>query len=178
MLVRRVEAVGSCAGLGRHMSRARSLCWWLTVAAAIFVCGARALEPGSPEDVVRRYLGALKEGRFDAAYDLVSKGMTQGKPREVWVKEQKAGMAWADVKIFDFTVYPGKVSGDKAQVPNVLESQDKFVNTLGLTEHELYTLVREDGGWKVDSQILLEQGEIPKWFPAKKKDDAKSTPSH
>ena len=59
------------------MSRARSLCWWMTVAAAIFVCGARALEPGSPEDVVRRYLGALKEGRFDAAYDLVSKGMTQ-----------------------------------------------------------------------------------------------------
>ena len=66
-------------------------------------------------------------------------------------------MGVADVKIFDFTVYPGKVEGDKAQVPNILESQDKFVNTLGLTEHELYTLVREDGGWKVDSQILLEQ---------------------
>ena len=60
-------------------------------------------------------------------------------------------MAVADVKIFDFTVYPGKVEGDTAQVPNVLESQDKFVNTLGLTEHELYTLVQEDGSWKVDS---------------------------
>ena len=65
-------------------------------------------------------------------------------------------MGFADVKIFDFTVYPGKVEGEKAQVPNILESQDRFVNTLGLTEYELYTLVREDGAWKVDAQILVE----------------------
>jgi hypothetical protein len=57
------------------------------------------------------------------------------------------------------------VDGNTAQVPNVLESQDRFVNTLGLTEYELYTLVREDGGWKVDSQILVEPAEQPKWFP-------------
>ena len=87
-------------------------------------------------------------------------------------------MSTADVKIFDFTVYPGKIEGDKALVPNVLESQDKFVNTLGLTEHELYTLVREDGAWKVDSQILLEQAEIPKWFPAQKKAAAEPPTSH
>jgi hypothetical protein len=140
--------------------------------------GASALEPGSPEDVLMRYLRALKDNKPGDAYDLVSKAMRQGKDKEVWIKEQQALMAMADVKIFDFTVYPGKVAGEKAQVPNVLESQDKFVNTLGLTEHELYTLVREDGGWKIDSQILLEQAEIPKWFPAKKKDDAKAPPSH
>jgi len=129
---------------------------------------AAALEPGSPEDVLTRYLHALKDNKPEDAYDLVSKEMRQGKDKEVWVKEEKSLMAVADVKIFDFTVYPGKVQGEKAQVPNVLESQDKFVNTLGLTEHELYTLVREGGQWKVDSQILLEQAEIPKWFPAKK----------
>jgi len=139
---------------------------------------ARALEPGSPEDALMRYLQALKDGKSAEAYDLTSKALRQGKDKEVWVKEQKALMGMADVKIFDFTVYPGKVTGDKAQVPNVLESQDKFVNTLGLTEHELYTLVREDGGWKVDSQILLEPAEIPKWFPSRKKDDAKPAPSH
>jgi hypothetical protein len=70
----------------------------------------------------------------------------------------------ADVKIFDFKVFPGKVTGEKAQVPNVLESQDKSVNTLGLTEHELYTLVREDGGWKSIPRSCLEPAEIPKWF--------------
>jgi len=138
---------------------------------------AAAWDAGSPEDVLTRYLRALKDGKPDDAYDVVSKEMRQGKDKEVWVKEEKSLMSVADVKIFDFTVYPGKVSGDKAQVPNVLESQDTFVNTLGLTEHELYTLVREDGQWKVDSQILLEQGEVPKWFPAKKA-APETPPSH
>ena len=124
-----------------------------------------ALEPGSPEDVVTRYLGALKEGKFDLAYDLVSAAMRQGKDRDAWVKEQKTLTAFADVKIFDFEVHPGKVEGEQARVPNVLSSQDRFVNTLGLTEYELYTLLREDGKWKVDAQILVEPPDVPKWFP-------------
>jgi len=93
--------------------------------------------------------------------------MKQGKDKEVWVKEQKTGMAFADVKIFDFNVYPGKVDGNVARVPNVLSSQDRFVNQLGLTEYELYTLVKENGVWKVDQQIIVEPGEVPKWFPEK-----------
>jgi hypothetical protein len=147
------------------MRGTRSPIWWLTVAGVLLACGAQALEPGSPEDTVRKYLGAMKDGRFDVAYDLVSRDMTQGKTREVWVKEQKAGMAWADVKIFDFTVYPGRIEEGKAYVPNVLSSQDRFLNQLGLTEHELYTLVREDGAWKVDRQIIVAPADIPKWFP-------------
>jgi len=133
---------------------------------------ALALEAGSPEDVLRRYLQAVKAEKFDVAYDLVSKAMRQGKGKEEYAKEAQATMGYADVKIFDFTVYPGKVEGDKALVPNILESQDRFVNTLGLTEYELYTLVREDGRWKVDSQILVEPAEQAKWFPkAKDKSD-------
>src|SRR5262249_52271058 len=100
------------------------------------------------------------------AYDLISKDMKQGKARDAWVKEQKDGMALPEVKIFEFTVYPGKVEGDMAHVPDVLSSQDRFVNQLGLTEHELYTLVREDGAWKVDQQIIVEPPDIPKWFPS------------
>jgi hypothetical protein len=126
---------------------------------------AGAAEAHSPEDVLKRYLQAVKEEKFDQVYDLVSQAMRAGKDKEAYVKEQKAMMAFADVKIFDFTVYPGKVEGDKAQVPNILESQDRFVNTLGLTEYELYTLVRENGVWKVDSQILLEPGQQAQWFP-------------
>ena len=60
----------------------------------------------------------------------------------------------------------GKTQGDKAEVPNVLSSQDRFVNQLGLTEHELYTLVKEGGAWKVDAQMIVEPPDIPKWFPA------------
>ncbi len=142
-------------------------------------CGrASAFDAGSPEDVVTRYMRSLKDNKPAETYDLVSKAMRQGKDKDVWIKEQQALMGMADVKIFDFTVYPGKIEGETAHVPNLLESQDKYVNTLGLTEHELYTLVREGGGWKVDSQILLEQAEIPKWFPSRKKDAADTPPSH
>jgi len=154
---------------------------WIACAVLLSLAIGRvavALEPGTPEDTLRRYLQALKDGNAGEAYDLSSKALRGGKEKEVWVKEQKAMMGVADVKIFDFTVYPGKVEGEKAQVPNVLESQDKFVNTLGLTEHELYTLIREGGGWKIDSQILLEQADIAKWFPSRKKDDGKAAPSH
>jgi hypothetical protein len=135
----------------------------LTIAA--LPLAIRAEERETPETVLRAYLGALKDARFEDAYDRVSKAMRQGKAEDVWAKEQKALMAFADVKIFSFTVYPGKVEGEKAQVPNILESQDKFVNALGLTEYELYTLIREGGAWRVDQQLLVEPAEMPKWFP-------------
>lgn len=139
----------------------------LVAALATFVVAgvARALEPGSPEDVLTRYLTAIKAEKFDDAYPLVSKAMRQGKDKEVYVKESKALMAFADVKIFSFQVGKAKITGDKAQVPNVLESQDRFANTLGLTEYELYTLVKEDGAWKIDQQLLLEPSQVREWFP-------------
>jgi hypothetical protein len=152
------------------------------IAALLVLLGgpARAGAPRTPEETVRRYLEALKASNFEVAYDLVSKSMRANKDREVWVKEQRAGMAFADVKIFDVQVYPGRIEGDKAYVPNVLSSQDRFVNQLGLTEYELYTLLKEDGAWKVDSQIIVEPPDIPKWFPAAKKPAATSdnAPSH
>jgi hypothetical protein len=126
---------------------------------------ATAFAPGSPEDTVTRYLQALKDRRFEDAYELVSAAMRGGKDKATWARQQRAGMAFADVKIFDFTVYPGRVEGDTARVPNVLESQDRFLNQLGLTEHELYTLVREGHAWRVDQQQLVEPPDVPKWFP-------------
>ncbi|MCW5892492.1 MAG: hypothetical protein KIT14_18415 [bacterium] len=143
--------------------RHRALLVALALLAAAGV--ARAAEPGSPEDVLTRYLTAIKAEKFEDAYPLVSKAMRQGKDKEVYVKESRALMAFADVKIFSFQVGKAKVDGDKAQVPNVLESQDRFANTLGLTEYELYTLVKEDGAWKVDQQLLLEPAQVKEWFP-------------
>jgi hypothetical protein len=160
--------------MGRHP--------WGALAAILVAlsAGAGAEAPLSPEDTVKRYLKDLKEGNFEDAYGLISKAMKGGKEREVWVKEQKAGMAFADVKIFDVQVYPAKVEGEKAYVPNVLSSQDRFVNQLGLTEYELYTLVREEGAWKVDRQIIVEPSDVPKWFPKEPKhpEPGASAPSH
>jgi hypothetical protein len=120
----------------------------------------------TPEETVTRYLEALKAGNFAGAYDYISAGMAQHKSREDWTKEQQWTMQMADAKIFDFHVYPGKVEGAVAHVPDILSSQDKFLNQLGVQEHELYTLIREDGRWKIDQQQLLEKSEQGKWFPS------------
>ena len=118
-----------------------------------------------PEEVVRRYLEALKSGNFAAAYDQISKEMAQNKERDAWAKEQQWTMQMSDAKIFSYKISPGKVEGNVAHVPDVLSSQDKFLNQLGVGEHELYTLIREDGRWKINQQVLLDKADQAKWFP-------------
>ncbi|HUI25040.1 MAG TPA: hypothetical protein VL403_03060 [Candidatus Kryptonia bacterium] len=120
----------------------------------------------SPEETVTRYLTAMKAGKFADAYEYVSKDMAQGKSKEDWAKEQQWVMQATEAKIFEFKVYPGKTEGDKALVPNLLSSQDKYLNQLGVEEQELYTLIREDGRWKINQQQLVEKSDVSKWFPA------------
>jgi len=127
--------------------------------------GASAAASLTPEQTVSRYLDALKADKFTDAYDFITKAMAQNKSRDAWAKEQQWTMQMSEAKIFDYHVYPGKVEGDKAFVPNVLSSQDKFLNQLGVQEHELYTLIREDGRWKIDQQQLVEKSDQRKWFP-------------
>ena len=119
----------------------------------------------TPEQTVTRYLEALKAENFPGAYEYITKGMAQNKPRDAWAKELQWTMQMSEAKIFDYHVYPGKVEGEKAYVPNILSSQDKFLNQLGVQEHELYTLIREDGRWKIDQQQLVEKSDQGKWFP-------------
>ena len=119
----------------------------------------------SPEDTVRLYLAAMKGLDFGTVYDLSTKAAAQGKDRETWATEMKYLFQLSEAKIFDYKVFPGKVTGDRAQVPNILTSQDKFLNQLGAPEHELYTLEREGGEWKVDRQTIVDAQDLPKWFP-------------
>lgn len=140
--------------------------WMFAVCLLAQLGAAQAKEEVTPEETVKQYLTAFQSGDFKAAYPLVSKSMAQNKGLEDWTKEQQWIMQMAEAKIFDFKVYPGKVEGDKAYVPNVLNSQDKFLNQLGVVEHELYTLVREGGRWKINQQQIVERVDLSKWFPA------------
>jgi len=119
----------------------------------------------SPEDTVSKYLGAMQAGRFPEAYDYVSSTLRAGKDREEWAKEQQYIMQVGEVKILDFKVGKSHMEGDTAKVPNVLKSQDKYLNQLGLDEYEVYTLVREDGQWRIDQQTLVEGAEKTEYFP-------------
>jgi hypothetical protein len=136
----------------------------ITVLAGLVSGAAVAADP-TPEETVKQYLTAVKAGDFASAYPLVTRDMAQNKSKDDWVKEQQWMMQMAEVKIFEFKIYPGKLEGDKALVPNVLSSQDKFLNQLGVTEYELYTLLKEDGRWKVNQQQIVEPTDVGKWFP-------------
>lgn len=118
-----------------------------------------------PEETVKSYLTAVKAGNYAGAYQYISKSMARNKSEDDWVKEQQWVMQMAEAKIFEFKVYPSKIQGDKAFVPNVLSSQDKYLNQLGVEEQELYTLIREDGGWKINQQEIVEREDLDKWFP-------------
>jgi hypothetical protein len=89
-----------------------------------------------------------------------------GKDREEWAKEQKYIVEVGEVKIFEFKVFPARdVTADKARVPNILKSQDKYLNQLGLDEYELYDLLKEDGQWRIDQQTLVEGADKDAYFP-------------
>jgi hypothetical protein len=128
---------------------------------------AASFAASTPEETVKAYLGAMKDQKFDQAYKHISKGMAGNKDEEAWSKEQKYIFQTGEVKIFKFDVYPGKVDGDTAKVPNILSSQDKFLNQLGADEYELYTLVKENGEWKIDQQEIVEKSDQSKWFTKK-----------
>ena len=119
------------------------------------------------DQVVRAYLTAMQAHDFAAAYKLVSTTLRAGKSEEEWCKDQQYIMQMGEVKIIEFKVYPAIVGADGiARVPNLLKSQDKYLNQLGLDEHELYELIQEGGAWRVDQQTLAEGADRAKYFPA------------
>lgn len=139
----------------------------VTAALGLVLVVRAARAAATPEETVKQYLGALQAQKFDEAYKHVSKGMAANKDAEAWAKEQKYIFQTGEVKIFKFEVFPGKIEGETAKVPNILSSQDKFLNQLGADEYELYTLVKENGEWKIDQQEIVEKSDQAKWFTKK-----------
>jgi cytochrome c556 len=140
----------------------------LAMASLVVLVGATTVRAAAtPEDTVRNYLKAMQGGKYEDAYKQISKAMAGGKDAEAWSKEQKYMMQSADVHIFKFDVYPAKVEGETAKVPNILSSQDKFLNQLGADEYELYSLVKENGDWKIDQQEQVDKSDQAKWFTKK-----------
>jgi len=140
----------------------------LVIAGLAVLGGAAAVRAAStPEATVTEYLKAMQAQKYEDAYKQISKAMAGGKDAEAWAKEQKYMMQSADVHIFKFDVYPAKIDGDSAKVPNILSSQDKFLNQLGADEYELYTVIKENGDWRIDQQEQVDKSDQEKWFTKK-----------
>ena len=148
--------------------RRRQLLVMAFAVVAMAAIGAHTAQAArTPEETLDGYLKAMKEQKYDDAYKFLSKAMAGNKDAETWAKETKYQMQAAEVKIFKYQVFPAKVEGDTAKVPNILSSQDKYLNQLGADEYELYTLVKENGEWKIDQQEIVEKSEQSKWFTKK-----------
>jgi hypothetical protein len=133
----------------------------------VLVAASSAFAELTPDQTVTKYLEAMQGQKFDEAYAYVSAGLRGGKSKEEWAKEQQYIAQMGEVKIFGFRVFKPVMEGEKAKVPNILKSQDKFLNQLGLDEYELYELVREEGTWRIDQQTLVEGPERSEYFPEK-----------
>jgi len=120
----------------------------------------------TPDKVVTSYLKAMQEQRFKDAFQYVSTTLRAGKSIDEWAKEQQYVMQMGEVKIIEFKVFPAIIGADGiARVPNILKSQDKFLNQLGLDEHEIYELIKENGAWRIDQQTLAEGPDRAEYFP-------------
>ncbi len=132
--------------------------------------GLLAMPPGwagelGPKETVEKHLAALQDYIFEEAFDYISKESTDGKTKQEWANSTRELYSSANVKVMKFTLYPAKIEGDKAIVPDILNASDIF-NKEGSTEYELYHLIKEDGVWKVDRQeLLFEDSQVKEWFP-------------
>ena len=151
----------------RFISRAAPAVVSLLVLVASALAAAQATPVPSPEDVVRGYLEALKKSDFKSAYGLLTPDMRGNLDQEKWVAQQIIVMKLGEVTIDSYRIFPPKMEGAKAIVPNLLKSKDKFINQTGANEYELYTLVQQepDKQWRIDQQQLVETDAVHKWFP-------------
>jgi len=108
----------------------------------------------TPEEVVKRYYLALKEGDFAQAYGYISKNMRAGKSRVEWVRQISKLFKSGKVEIEEVSVSLDSISGREAVVKSQVVSKDLF-NRKGIIEYNREHLIREDGHWKLDRTELI-----------------------
>ena len=152
--------------LSRVLSRATLVVVSLFLLGASALAATEAVVDRKPEEVVKSYLQAVQKGDYKSAYPLLTSEMQGNLDEEKWVAQQIIVMKIAEVTIDSYRVFPAKMDGAKAIVPNLLKSKDKFINQKGLNEYELYTLVLgPDKKWQIEQQALVETDAVHKWFP-------------
>lgn len=145
--------------------------------------GPACLTDDGPRTAVLGYVTAMKEHRFEDAYNFVTATMTDGKPVEEWAAPQRKLFELGGVSIGKIDVRaPHRELKDAesctsvAKVPNVLNAGD-VLNNQGSTEFEVYTVVQDGmGTWRIDSQeTLFDEPVIHQWFPGEKIPEFKDT---
>ena len=149
----------------------------LVLVVAIVVGGGylnrtQCLNDDGPRRAVQDYLAAMKDERFDDAYEFVTASMTDNLAVAEWAGQQSTVFKMGKVVINKIDVRRGYrelenvfMCAATAKVSNVLHASD-ILNNQGSSEFEIYTLVMDGGDWKIDSQeTLFDDAMIRQWFP-------------
>ncbi|MEH6639714.1 MAG: hypothetical protein V7717_10600 [Porticoccaceae bacterium] len=130
------------------------------------------LSDAGPKTAVQSYLSAMKDERFEDAFQFVTASMTDGKPVAEWAEQQSKMFKMGRVVINDIDVRRGHrelknvfMCAANATVPNVLRASD-VLNRQGSTEFEVYKVIMDGDEWRIDSQeTLFDDATIGQWFP-------------
>ncbi|MSR13620.1 MAG: hypothetical protein EXR86_03465 [Gammaproteobacteria bacterium] len=164
-----------------------ALLGWLLITstsnAAEVVAEPACLKDEGPRAAVLGYVTAMKEQRFEEAYNFVTETMTDGKSAADWAAPQRMLFKLGGVQIGEIDVRVAKrelsdptTCTSTAMVPNVLIAGD-LLNNQGSTEFEVYTVMQGvDGKWRIDSQqTLFDEPSIHQWFPGETIPEFKDT---
>ena len=140
------------------------------------------MKDSGPKAAVTGYLTAMKENRFEQAYNFVTATMTDGASVKEWAGLQRKMFELGGVTIGEIDVREAVVDlvkpdtcAPSAKVPNVLHAGD-VMNNQGSAEFEVYTVLLAKGKWQIDSQeTLVGNDAIQHWFPGEKIPDYKGT---
>ncbi|MHC9539727.1 MAG: hypothetical protein AB9903_09405 [Vulcanimicrobiota bacterium] len=108
-----------------------------------------------PEDTVKKYFSIVKSKDFAEAYVFLSNAWHQWQPYGKYIEDYhnaKFKMEVYEVKLFE-------CYGDRASIDagiHYYELDDSFIRS----ENVRYTLIQEDGIWKIDKGELIESGSV------------------
>ena len=100
-----------------------------------------------PSAVVRAYLEALLDGRYDQTYEYLSSKQQSDMSQKKWVEQLKRQGVKPRSQVLFMRVSPAIVRGEEATVVTSFRLETPEGRKVS---RETYSLVREDGRWRID----------------------------
>jgi len=116
-------------------------------APAVAVTAEQLARRETPSTVVRAYLEALLDGRYDKTYEYLSSKQQTDISLKDWVEQLKRQGARSRSQVLFMGINPAIVRGDEATVVTNFRLETPQGRKV---TRETYSLVREEGRWRID----------------------------
>ena len=116
-------------------------------APAVAVTAEQLARRETPSTVVRAYIEALLDGRYDKTYEYLSSKQQTDISLKDWVEQLKRQGARSRSQVLFMGINPAIVRGDEATVVTNFRLETPQGRKV---TRETYSLVREEGRWRID----------------------------